>query len=550
MRAKFRELSKYGVNTDISPFNLPPEAFSLAVNVRFADKGIQRSPVLKRVPVTLAESDPRFLTANVPTSGFDSIITGYLNGRVTSYNGTETDLSVAEYSENESDTPYTACRLADVLYVNREDRVPWALRPGDTEFQELSSVALYASEAEEWDSEWSCKILRSCAGALLAFGVFKGGTLYPTLVKTSEFVDEPNIVPQDWDATDPTNNCVEFPLTEMEGAITDAQALGDAMYVYGLNETWRLIADGSNDVWVPDRVFNDAGSISANCAIEVDRYHYVFGLNDIWRHDGTSKQSICDGRVRKFIFNNMDVAKANRCFVHYDRPRKHIMFFYVSGDQHVHYSGANGCNRVAVYDMVRDVWSFDDAPFVYGATLSNFDGTLTYATVTTETYENIVGSYLDQEDSKKKTTVYCTGANATYDLEESLYAIDNAGLGALVPYAVDPNATPPALLVRDGLDLDELPDVEDLTGYKLINSIFPQARFEADAEPLYFALGAANQYNDEVEYEEAQSYDADEFYQCDFALAGRFLSLRITFDDYHWFELTGYDLDLEALSEA
>jgi hypothetical protein len=553
MRAKIRELSKYGVITDVSPFNLPPEAFSLGLNCRFADKGVQRAPVLKRVPVTLAESNPRFLATNIPTTGFDSVIIGYLDGTVTSYNGTESDVSIFGYSPASSDTPYTSCRLGDVLYVNREDRVPWGLRTSDSIFQALTSTALYTSGNAEWNANWRCKILRACSGALLAFGISKSGTLYPTLVKTSEFVDEPGIMPQDWDATDPTNNCVEFPLTEMEGGITEAQSLGDEMYVYGLNETWRIVADGSNDVWVPTKIFNDAGCINTNCAVEVDKYHYVFGLNDIWRHDGTSKQSIVDGRVRKFIFNNMDVSEAVRCFVHYDRPRKHILFFYVSGDEHVHFSGAGGCNRVAVYDMVRDIWSFDDVPFVYGATLSNFDETLTYATVTTETYANIVGSYLDQEDSKKKTTVFATGANSTYSITESLYAIDNAGggeQGALVQYAVDANATPPVTLVRDGLDLDELPDVEDLTGYKLISSIFPQARFEADAEPLYFELGAANQYNDDVEYATAQSYDADTYYQCDFGLDGRYLSIRMTHDDTHWFELTGYDLDLEGLSEA
>jgi hypothetical protein len=38
------------------------------------------------------------------------------------------------------------------------------------------------------------------------------------------------------------------------------------------------------------------GSINANCAIEIGGRHYVFGVNDIWMHDGVSHQSICDRR--------------------------------------------------------------------------------------------------------------------------------------------------------------------------------------------------------------------------------------------------------------
>lgn len=554
MRAKIRDLSKYGVITDVSPFNLPPSAFTMALNARFAGQGIQRAPVLKRVPVTLAEADPRFLTANVPTSGFDTLIIGYLNGKLSSFSaGTETDVSISGYATNTSDTPYTACRLGDVMYVNREDRVPWALRTSDTDFVALSATSLYTSGVAEWPTTWRCKILRAAGGALCAFGISKnsGSAFYPTMVKTSEFA-EAGAVPQDWDETDPNNNATENILAEMEGGIVEAQALGEVMYVYALKETWLMYPDGSADVWAYTRKFSDAGCINANCAVEADGFHYVFGLNDIWRHDGTQKQSICDERVRNFIFNNINLAKSHRCFVQYDQKRKELKFYYVSGDEHVAFSGADGCNRVAVYDLVRNLWTFDDAPFIYGGSLSNFDTTLTYATVT-DTYASILGTYLDQEDSRKKAMVLVGDANTTYGVQKSLYAVDNAGdgaKGAFVPYAVDTNATADVTLIRDGIDLDELPDVEDMTGYKLINSIFPQARFESGAEPLYFSFGAANQYNDEVEWSDEQSYDADTYYQCDYAADGRYFSMKIVHRDYHWFEISGYDLDLVATGEA
>jgi hypothetical protein len=76
------------------------------------------------------------------------------------------------------------------------------------------------------------------------------------------------------------------------------------------------------------------------------------------------------------------------------------------------------------------------------AALANLDNALTYATAP-GTYDT-GGSYLDQEDSFKRTLIFVGDVSATYSLTASLYAFDQYGVGSSVSYPVDTNATKPA----------------------------------------------------------------------------------------------------------
>ena len=64
------------------------------------------------------------------------------------------------------------------------------------------------------------------------------------------------------------------------------------------------------------KLFGDEGVINANCVVEVDGRHYVFGQNEIYVTDGTSRKSISDERVRQFVYGGMNKKNADRFFVH------------------------------------------------------------------------------------------------------------------------------------------------------------------------------------------------------------------------------------------
>lgn len=132
----------------------------------------------------------------------------------------------------------------------------------------------------------------------------------------------------------------------------------------------------------------------------------------------------------------------------------------------------------------------------------------------------------------------------------SVYAFDPVGPLSKVAAAVDTNATKGMFLERDGIDLDNLG--VDLKGYKVVVSIYPQGRLDPSAQPLQFAIGSANFFNETADYSDFQTWDgqtATGGYKLDFNESGRFLAMRVEFNDFHFCSLSGYDADLQVQGE-
>jgi hypothetical protein len=422
-----------------------------------------------------------------------------------------------------------------VTYVNRSDRSPWYLRLSDPKFQDLSSAG--------WDSAWQAQILRTCGGALVALNVTKGGTSYPTMVKTSA-IPLAGTVPVSWDERDPATLATENILADMQGGIVDACKLGSDLIIYGQNEPWRMTPNGQLSEFSYEPLPIQKGAINANCSIELDGTNVVFGPNDMWTHDGTSEKSICDGKVRDYVYSSINMKKANRCFMSHNPKLTEISFCYVSGDGLTNFKGSDGCNRAAVWNYTNDTWTFDDLPFVYGACQANLSNPVTYATAV-GTYDTFGGSYQDQEDGYKRVPVYVGEGSATYGLSASVYGFDLYGEGSVVAYAVDPNACAPRYLARDGIDLDEVAGV-DLKNWKVLASIYPQGRLGEGASPILIDGGAADNFNQDAAFLGYQEFDGVTSTKCDFNVAGRYLSLRIQHNDFRELTLAGIDFEFKT----
>jgi hypothetical protein len=532
---KLRELDKYGVITDVDPFDLPLGAWSMGINVRFEDGKVTSAPVWRAVGAPLANANPRYVQVANRADNSTSILIGYKNGTVADWTSTAvTSVNPAGYVLSDAEATWSGCTLAEVVYVNREDRVPWSMQPDETAFKNLPG----------WNAGWRCKLIRSYASALIALNITKDGVRYPTMVKTSDIVADPGVEPTTWDETDPTNNATENLLTEMNGEIVDAATLGNSLILYSNSETWQMTADQSDDVYAYRRLPFSAGAINTNCVVEVNNRHYVFGSNDLWVHDGLSMESLADKRVRKWVFKKLNAKQADRFFVSYNPSHNTVSFNFVSGDEYVAFNGT-GCNRAAVLHLSNNTWTFDDLPLVHGSGYAKVSLTSqTWANITA-TWDTVGGSWADLEDGFKRVMVY-VGEN-TGGLSARLYARDLYGDGSILSSDVDTVATRPALLLRDGMDLDEL-DV-DLRGYKVILGIYPQGRLDPSASPLTFTFGATDYPNVSPVYGVSQTYNAREDYKLDFTDAGRFLSMKMEYPDYKTMSLSGIDVDLDVLGE-
>jgi hypothetical protein len=171
----------------------------------------------------------------------------------------------------------------------------------------------------------------------------------------------------------------------------------------------------------------------------------------------------------------------------------------------------------------------------------------TWATVI-GTWEQTGGSWQDLEDGFKKAAVFVGEASTTYGLDRALYVNDQYGRGSVVNAPVDPAANPPMFLERDGIDLDEVN--ADLRGFKHIISIYPQGRTDPDGAPLEFAFGIASNFGEAPVYGDYQTYDPRIDYKLDFDRGGRYLAMRVRYNDYKTASLSGIDLDVEVLSDG
>jgi hypothetical protein len=323
----------------------------------------------------------------------------------------------------------------------------------------------------------------------------------------------------------------------------DGMSLGSNFIIYAQDQVWLMEFVGGTFIFNFRKLFTDTGVINQNCVVEVEGKHYVFGNTDIYMHDGTSKQSISDERVRRFIFDNLNMQKNEVCFVQHNPTLNEIYFCYQSGDNSVNFPNATRCNRAAVYNYTNNTWSFMDLPNVSSATNANVDTVLIYSNASTA-YNVIGGTYYDQEDSYNRQTLFVGEDNSSDGItSDKLYGLDLADEGSMA-FALDTEATKAPFLERTGIDLDET-DVA-LSQYKVIKKLYPQINTNNINKIIVFQFGASDIPNSTPTYSDTINFNTSTDYKIDSRVSGRYLSYKMYVNDNKDFELSGFDLDVEA----
>jgi len=528
-----RNLGEVGVLTDPNPYNVPITGFTKANNVRFDDNKVRRAPVFRKVKDSLG-FDPRAAFGVVPDTGFDTVlmvsddydIKEYANGTVTDRTGSITGSS--------DPRPFTICSLANVIYINREDRVPVHRLPSASNFSDLTN----------WDSTWRAVSLRPFGDFLLGLNMTESSTNYANRVRYSNLVTA-NAIPDSWSETDTTKSAGFIDLVQMQTPIIDGLELGTNFVIYSSTEAMIMEFVGGQFIFNTRKLFADEGIINANCVVEAEGKHYVFGTHDIYMHDGTSKKSLCDRKTRQFIFQNLNVKNADRCFVLHNKNLNEVMFCYQSGDLLASFTDTDRCNRAAVYNYRSDTWSFMDLPNVSAGTTANVDTVSTYSAAT-ESYNTVGGSYYDQIDSFNRHTLMVGSSDTDNSISsDKLYGLDLTDEGSTMALDVDTEATKPPFVERIGLDLDEIR--EPLDGYKVVTRMLPQvATTNPTDTTLTIEFGASDIPSGTPTYSTSATYDIATDYKVDSRASGRYLSYKFSKpdDDYADFEISGFDLDV------
>lgn len=537
-----RNLGQYGVITDQDPLLLPPAAFTMGVNARFEDNTISRGPVFRKSGPLSTNSYPRYAVSYKQTTGNPNFVVFNDDGTAVQwspsgiYGSSESPVTASGWTASTYQFPYTGTLINDVVYVNRPDRVPWYKATGGSSFATIPN----------WDSSWRCQALRSVAGVCVAINVTKGATVYPTMVKTSDYMVYDS-TPGSWVAST-TNSATENILADLQEPLVDGCVLRDRMVLYSQNETWLMEPRYDNLMFNYRRIWRDRGLISQNCVVEHDSIHYVFGNDDIWKHDGFTPVSLAAGVVRDFIFNNLVKGQTWQFFVTHAPRQSEVIFCYLSTDPYCAFPvggsvGYPGCNRAAVWNYRANTWQFYDLPYVTSSGLLPPVTGLTYTNFGSTTYTNLSGTYSSFGDTSKLALMMVAPVVGALPASVRSFELVNS---VAANGTVDSAATAPVYLENAQIDLDSL-GVE-LRGYKVIRAIYPAARFDPGAAPLSFSFGSADYQNSPPPvYGTAMTYDGASLYKLDYMTAGRFLSCQIRYSDpSHDFSLIGLDMDFSV----
>lgn len=531
-----RNLGGAGIISDINVYDLPLNAISAGVNVRFENGKITRAPLFRRVhQFNEVDFSPAHVLA-IPaiSTGIESIVTVSSDySSILSLTGsTIADLTPPVIATGGSITPFTNCFLGGVAYINRSTNVPLSKTAANTTFVSLPN----------WDPSWRCRVLRGYKDTLVALNVTKGSDVFPSMVKWSDFTGFGS-PPLDWDAGSTTNSAGENILNGMRGEILDGAELRDSFMIYGETEVWAMTLIGGPLVYDFRKRFNDRGVINANCIVEVDGMHFVFDRNDIYVHDGASPRSIIHGQNKDFVFSSLNKSLAHLCFSSHDPKLNEIHFCYVSEDALTGFRGATiGCNRAAVFNYRRQTWSFYDLPNVTSATSASVATGLTYEESDPETYMEMGGTYLGDADEAEKHTIFVSVKDPALSLTGSrIYGFTPASGGRL-NRPIELEAVKDAFVERIGIDLDE--NGASMTSYKSLLAFYPQLGLNEPSDVASFQFGAADVIGTSPVWDEVRPFDPSLSNKIDVRVAGRYLGYRLYFRGSSDFSFSGFDARL------
>jgi hypothetical protein len=561
-----RELGGVGVITDANPYDLPPNAFSGANNVIFDENRISRAPVFKMMfnPIRSAltydaatgdydtnpnvydsaqggsSNNARFLGSYATATAGEVPFVVDADGTVRAYPGGTLTFQTPTAGTITNDNPWSHAQVGGISFLTRAGMKPYV--------RNLSTDTLYSGIGGDWVATDTAAVVRPFLDFALMLNVTKNSVPYPTMVKWCnpiQFGQATSAI--NWDPANPAFVAGENTLSEMRSPIRDGLVLGNSFIIYNQSQIWNVDYRGDQAVFGFRRLPYEGGIINTNCVVEVDGKHMVFGDNDIYMHDGMSKKSLADGRVRRRIFNALDRSRQNSCFVVHDAVANLVHFCYATLQDEASFSKTVFCNQAAIYNYRSDTWSFMDLPNVVGGAMTDASLLKNLFPDANDSYELFNTPYMTFAGGTPKVSLMLSVADQANGITDTrVFAIDLPTAG-LVNLPALPEVLKPAYVERVGADMDDF-GISTLRGYKLIQSIVPQCSFEDSNGVFMFDIGSSDLPKQSPTYRASCPFNPSTDYKIDMQVAGRYLAYKISTASISSFQISGFDMDVKTTS--
>jgi hypothetical protein len=333
-----RNIGSTGVNSDIEPWDLPPDALTDGINYRLSANKLQSVGGTK--PMAPASGDE--LGHITQSTDFLGNSTWVLAGEntVKLYDGsTYTDVGEGLRSRearfaNLDPTKWSSSQIGQVVYLNHPQLYPiyWTNQGGNTD---MAPLPWHVGE-ETWDDVGnSCRILKAHKNFLFALGMQEGSEEYRDKVWWSHPA-EPNGIPFSWRPTsEQPDSIAGWVNLGRGGSIVGGESLRDSFVIY--SEQAINVMDFTGDAlgWRRRAISSAAGLASQNALVEYQGTHFFVSPGDIQTFDGNSIGSIMHNRLRKRLASRMNVDKLGNSWAAHNPAFNEIWFAIPEGsDEH------------------------------------------------------------------------------------------------------------------------------------------------------------------------------------------------------------------------
>lgn len=488
MFIEVNDLDSIGQVNDVAAHLLPPEAFTVLLNVRFRKNGIEVTLGWEEVMVPSGGSrmwDPHFALPIKTPSVTYWLYTSLDKAAV--FDGTD-DFDITnvggDYSANES-WEWNGCILGGVPILNNGNDVPqyWS---------DVGNTSQALEDLPNWPSGMTAKILRSYGPFLVALNIQESGDNYPHLIQWSHPAD-PGSVPSSWAYDDPTLDGGRKDTPDVNsGEILEALQLQDTLYIYKESSIWkmkfiggRFVMDFGSGPWL-----EGIGILGPRCAaVTGDGFrHCVATRDDIIVHNGNSWDSVLTERQRETLFQQMSLDFAFKSFMFCHVSKQEIWFCYPE-------TGQEEPNKALVwkYQKGKGAISFVDGITFRNAVRGDIEG------ASSETWDE--GGDTWDEDTGPWSEIFRQQIVLCDPTASKLLQLDKGN-------TKDGTAFSPTI-IREALGVTGKKRngewISDVHSYKFVDSIWPKA----EGEPFRIRVGFQESVNAALSWQPYITFDPE-----------------------------------------
>ena len=198
-----------------------------------------------------------------------------------------------------------------------------------------------------WPAGTICKAIAAFRFHIFAFDIDGPSGHFESQVAWSDAAD-PGAVPSTWTAA-ATNEAGDAILADTPGPIMCGAPLAGSLVIFKRSSTYAADYVGGERIFNFRLLDGDRGALTRHSVIDVGGVFFVVGDGDIWLTDGTTWRSIAFGRVRDYLFGQLEQASYENLFVVHHRAKNEVWVCYPT-------AGNTFATEALIYNVAADAW--------------------------------------------------------------------------------------------------------------------------------------------------------------------------------------------------